>query len=1145
MDEVVLDSNNICDSCGYQNSESASFCSQCGFPLSDIPYHEDEKRMVTILFADLVGFTTLSEEIGPEKTKELIGESMNIIASKVKKYGGFVNKYLGDGAMAVFGAPRMIENHAEKALHSAIEIQNAIEEFSSQIKQDILFRIGIHTGEVVAGLVGGEGKREYTVLGDAVNVSSRLEGKSEPGKILISGNTYEKTKDFFNFDYKGKLSLKGKTEKVDGYFVVKPMEVRGKVRGIEGLHSPIIGRDEEIKELREILRKTSSKKRLNVVCIDGDAGVGKSRLYSEFINSIKNDNNNSISYFFGRCLPHGTQSAYLPFINAFQSYFGVSKGDEPENITSHIKKRLTGLDLDDIEMKKLYEVMIGLLFREEEESIWKDIDPDDAFERICSTISILLQKISENTTIIFTFEDFHWCDETSISVLKYISRFLIETPIMILLLKRPLVEHKDTFLKLISFLKDKNLLEEIDLKELRDEEIIRIMEELLYKIDIDEDARDMIINNCGGNPFFLEEIIKLFIEMGILIHSGDTWRADKELDIENIPETVEEVILGRVDNLSIPAKMILQRASIFGRIFWKSALREVLGFEMDGSFNELLKSEMIVINDDKTFDDEEEYAFRHDLLYEVVYNSLLESFKKTLHTKVAQWIEKKVKDNPGPYYYLLANHYDKTDNRNKALSYMEKAGDWFKRNYSFNEAIIYYRRTLEIVHQLKKGDNTELRTSISLGRVYRYSGKNKEALEIFDSIVDKVKKPEQKADILMESGNALMTMGKLDQSIDRFLKGLEILKPLPILPITVISMNRIAFCSYMRGDMDNAIRCTKKSLKLLNRLNSADKKENAMLKISTYNISGIVNGILRNYDKSIKYTEEALQLAREYENLEGISTALNSLSNVHYFLMNIGKALKYNEESLDIARLIGRSDSIVTTMMNNGVFYFLIGRYEKSWERYQRALKLSKQINFPIRMGSIYERMAEVLIETNKYEKALDFADKSLNIFKSISHDTGIKEAELLKMKIMIGMQKWDKVSSYISTIENSDKKELSKEILLKFYRQQTEFYIKMFKVSSSSRYFNYFTESIDNLSKTFEEVRESLTPLERLDLRYWWALGHFLMGEKSKALDILSESDKILKTILNDLSAENKKSFLSTTIVRKSLSLMERFENI
>ena len=680
---------------------------------------EGERKLVTVMFADFSGFTALAEKLDPEAVRELVNACFDRLVPIIKKYEGTVEKFIGDEIMAIFGAPVAHENDPERALRTALEMMDELAKFNTDHNLNMGMRIGVNTGLVIAGGIGSEGQKQYGVMGDTVNLAKRLEEVAPTGCVLISHATYRHVRGIFDVSPQEQIQVKGKAKPVCTYLVqrAKPRAFHMEVRGVEGIETCMVGRDAELVILKNIYRDTMEDAETRIVTVVGEAGVGKSRLLYEFekwIELLPED----IWFFKGWATPEMQASPYGVIRGMFTHRFEILENDSTADVMGKFR---TGMASTlEPNQADLVGHLIGFDFSTSP-AIQDALESESFKERALAGITKYFRSLAIEPTVIF-LEDIHWADDSSLDLIDHLAATLSETCLIVVCLARPVL-----FERRPSWGEGQDAHICLELKALSRRESRALVAEILQKVeDIPVDLRDMVVDGAEGNPFYVEELIKMLIDDGVIRCEEARWHVELGRFAEvHVPPTLTGVLQARLDSLPSEERALLQRASVVGRLFWDMAVAELIsGEDVDFDKNEFasrLKAvrdrELVFRREHSTFAGTDEYTFKHALLRDVTYETVLLKLRKVYHRQVAIWLETAAGDRLGEYLGLIAGHYELAGDLDSAVEYMQRAGDRAHIAYAHQEATEYYRRALILLKE--KGElASAARTLMKLGLVY-------------------------------------------------------------------------------------------------------------------------------------------------------------------------------------------------------------------------------------------------------------------------------------------------------------------------------------------------------------------------------------------------------------------------------------------
>lgn len=730
----------ICAECGAPLPAKARFCSQCAAPVSeaagqarregvregaaaggDSSPAQGARKLVTIVFTDVVGSTPLAGRLDPEEWKEIVGGAHRRVSRSVVAYGGTVAQLMGDGVLAFFGAPIAHEDDAVRAVRAALEIQGAMEGYREELKglvDDFQLRIGIHSGQVVVGEVGGEAHREYLAMGGPVNVAARLQGEAEPGGVLVSAATAGLIEGNFELEPVGPLALKGVETPVAAFRVVGTKAIAESPRGLPGLKTPLVGREGELGELQSALGALRQG-RGQVAVVTGEAGIGKTRLVEEVRGQAMNPQAPEIRWLEGRALSYGESLSFWAVNQLLLSDLGLSDGEAPVRIGVALKRRIRGLFGD--EAPNVTPYLLHLMGAPLEEAWAEAIRQLDGETRKYQTIVALtayLEKMAEQTPTAVLLEDAHWLDPSSLEAIEGVLGLTDRVPLMVLLVMRVEREHGSWRLKLKMESEYPHRFTEVHLRALSTAAASDLAARLLAAQEADERLQQVLLERAGGNPFYLEELIRDLMERGLIVRGPEALSvAIRDLD-STIPRTLQGVLSGRIDRLPEEDRHVLQLASVIGQSFLLPILEAIWEGDSMGLGPSLARLQRGEFLRERTCLPEREYAFRHSLTQEAAYQSLLVEQRKATHRRVGEALEGLFPDRREEFLGLLAHHFERAGAEEKAVAYLQETGDRARLGEELPEAIEYYRRALAFLEAAEDWEGAS-RTWLKLGLVHQ------------------------------------------------------------------------------------------------------------------------------------------------------------------------------------------------------------------------------------------------------------------------------------------------------------------------------------------------------------------------------------------------------------------------------------------
>ena len=738
-----------CPQCGNKLPPGAKFCDACGHTLDNTPLRATysstaERKRITVLFSDLTGYTAMSEKLDPEVINEIMSRIFGEVAGVVDRYDGFIEKYVGDAVMALFGVPKVHEDDHLRAIKAARDIHEIVErigrEYEQKTKRLLTMHTGIATGLVVTGEVN-LGKGTHGIAGDTINLASRLSSIAKPGEILVGETTYMHTRGGFSFEKLEPVSFKGKEEQVTPYRLLdeRPQTLRGSVT--QRLSSPLVGRNAEIAAIRGCVNRLLDGQG-GVLSVIGEAGLGKSRLMAEIRHYFESEN---LLWLEGRTLSYGQKMSYWPFREILCQYAGIAEDDDDTEAWKKFETSITELFLAESEEILPYLAsLIGLEVKGELGKSLQQLDGESMGKHVYLSSRRFFERLAGSLPVVLIFEDLHWADESTIHLIEHLFPLIDRVPLFICGVSRPEKGLPAARLRESALRDHGRRYTEIRLNPLSPTECTDLMNNLLNIENLPPRMRQIIIQKADGNPFFLEEIMMTLIDKGaVRPDANGRWKAGSSIETITIPDTIEGVIMARIDRLDEEVKQVLKSASVIGRAFLYRLLKEVAEAvkDLDTHLDRLTATDLIR---EKQKIPELEYIFKHALVQESTYESILLKKRHELHGKVASAIETLFSDRLDEFSSVLAYHYAKAELWEKAQEYLFKAGDQAGRIAADAEALTHYQQALETYTRVfgDKWDPVQ-RASLErkMGEAFYRRGEHEKASEYLQSALGYLSKP--------------------------------------------------------------------------------------------------------------------------------------------------------------------------------------------------------------------------------------------------------------------------------------------------------------------------------------------------------------------------------------------------------------------
>ncbi|MEO7869986.1 MAG: adenylate/guanylate cyclase domain-containing protein [Candidatus Limnocylindria bacterium] len=700
-----------CPSCGSETTAGALFCAFCGHRFDRAPAKEEERKLVTVLFADLTGSTALGEQLDPERLRALLSDYFAAMASVIESWGGTVEKFIGDAVMSVFGIPSMHEDDAERALRAALQMQARLREMNPELRErhgvQLAMRIGVTTGEVLAG----KGGDQFMVTGDAVNVAARLQQTAEPGQVLVGERTHFATQGAFAFEPLKRRALKGKALPVPAWLLVGVAELV-RPRGLPGVSTPLVGRERELDLLENLYRATLDEARPRLVTILGEAGIGKTRLSEEFLGRARSDARPPAVYT-GRCLPYGQGITYWALREILWGAAGILLDDT----ASAAGEKLRGLILELLdgsgdEVREAERVMFALATTAGISLTDNPLDrmsPESIGEELGLAWPRFLSALAARRPAVVVIEDLHRAESPLLDMVEHLVSRSTGSVLLIATARPELADVRPRW-------SSRRGMSQVALEPLTGADVEALLDGLLPQVGTE--LREKISGTAEGNPFFAEEIVGHLIDEGVLARDGgQIVEANPDAPV-TIPDTVRALLAARVDALPGDEKRTLQDAAAVGRTFWLSSLESMRGgaplrgVPLRGVLGGLEDKGLIVVRPTSSLPGQLELSFRHGLTREVAYQSIPKGRRARAHADVARWIEQLAGDRRQEYVDLLAYHYEsaarpedaalawpadalvREEVRSKAVTALLDAGRAAKAQFAIDQALGFGDRAL-------------------------------------------------------------------------------------------------------------------------------------------------------------------------------------------------------------------------------------------------------------------------------------------------------------------------------------------------------------------------------------------------------------------------------------------------------------------
>jgi class 3 adenylate cyclase/tetratricopeptide (TPR) repeat protein len=970
--------------------------------------HIDERKLVTVMFADISGFTAYSEKNDPEQVRRLINNCFAALVPVIEKYEGVVEKFIGDAILAIFGAPVAHEDDAQRANLTALEMMQVLEEFNLQNGVSLGIHFGINTGLVVAGNIGAEKHFQYGVTGDMVNLAARLEDLSERGQILVGPTTYRLTAAGFQYDILPPVRLKGKSEPVPVYRLLGRKSTPEMTGERNELRSPLIGRNVELRMLVNQVMELCQKQG-GIIGLVAEAGLGKSRLMAE----VRALCGGYVLWVEGRAISRAAGTSYFVAGKLLDSMLGAQSDANLTEVHDILKNYLQHAMPEEAAQVYPYLARLrDLPLNQKEEATLKDLLPEALKSRMQAAYAALIRTASKVQPLVLVLEDLHWADRSSLELVESLLPLSQEFPVLFVLVTRPYEGNSWDWYQKIAGQFPAGY-KQVQLQPLTYEESSDLVEKLLNIKNMPGHVRELILNKSEGNPFFIEELLRTLIDNGLVIVEDGQATAVHTIDQLHVPDTLHGVIAARIDSLPVQQKNTLQTSAVIGRIFQVVVLeyllqRENPGAMLDNAMEELQRRELIRLHRDW------EYIFKHVMTRDVAYESLLIARRKILHKFTGEIFEMLFPDQLDELAAMLAFHFDVAQVHDIAAGYYMRAGDKAREKYANEEAIAFYRNAIQQWTSINRNEHLPALYE-KVGIVFTLIGKEEEAVEAYQTALSYLSEDEviRRARLYRFQGNARNITRKLNEMEIIYNRAAEILGQPDEANAEEwidLQLDRI-WCYYLLNKLNELSNIVDKARDVIAQhasdaqqarwyesLTIWDLRKYRYYKLPNETLENIRRGVTaaqssgnrRIYGRAVTilgfvhlWRGEIDQAERYFRAAQPDVEAVGDIETLHIVLCymalvgrkrnDIDLTRQWAQRSLDLALQVNNTFYQITSLGSLGWVEIRAGDSDQARKYLHRAFELQGQVASPIKFMAVGPALS-IETSTGKWQDAIDHA---------------------------------------------------------------------------------------------------------------------------------------------------------------------------
>jgi class 3 adenylate cyclase/DNA-binding SARP family transcriptional activator len=909
----------------------------------------EERKVLTALFADLVGSTALGEQLDPEEYRLVVDEAVARMVTVADDFGGTVVSIAGDGLLALFGAPVAHEDDPERAIRAGLRMIEMMADYAAEVARswgvhDIAVRIGVNTGPAVLGPVGRGEVIEYTALGDAVNTAARFQSAARPGSVLVGSSTSRLARRLFEWGEVQHLSLKGKADPVDAIEVLGTRATPGAARGVEGMEADLVGRDRELMEASVLVDDVLAG-RGGILLVTGEPGIGKSRLLRELRSRLEASSSpgGEPRWLEGRCISYGETLSYSPVQTLVRDWLGVT-ADHPElRVRVALRRNLGELFGPDIgDVAPALAVLLGLSPDPDTLAIGQ-ASPDAVQRAMVRAVRRVVERLSADGPVVLAVEDLHWADAGSLRLLEELLALTDDAPVLAVLTGRPERDHPWWRLAELAHRELSHRTRGVVLDALPHEADAALLRVLVGRGTLPAAVEQRLLDAAEGNPFFLEELLRSLVDAGALVLEDGAWRFDHDVDLD-IPETVEKVIVARIDRLEPDAHAVLAAAAVLGREFGLPLLEAVAGdVVVIDPLRELQR--LGLVRETRRWPTPT-YRFRHALIQEAVYRTLLGERRRQLHRAAATALEGQAGEAAEEQAALLARHFEEAGETAQAVGYHQQAGDAARRVSASAAAVEHYGRALALADSLGWADDDRRRVELLLGRAVA-------VFQLGDAL--EAEADRRRAVELAQAGGHTHLEAQLVHTL------IDLAVPLGLPGVTLVPMVETA-------------------------IQEARRRGDIPLEVGLLAKMSMHWGNQLRFDEGWTWADRALVLARSTGDRRVVASALDGCKMLACYLGRLGPLRELTAELEEILRGEGDLWYLQWALAEGAVVPTAEARWDVAVAQLEEACELNRRIGDRGQASHLLAHLAWVHRARGDYGRALELGLEAVTSAEELTH---------------------------------------------------------------------------------------------------------------------------------------------------------------